>query len=502
MRRVLVIAVLLAVAGGVSAQQSLPPPTAVTAESPNLTSIPTLLGKDRRPIDLASALQLAGVQNPEILLARERIVEAAALRQLAAAQWLPSLNAGGSVDHHNGPLQESNGTIIKVNRDSMYLGLGASAVGAGTVTIPGVVWNGNVSQTLFNSLVSKQVFQQRAFAADATRNDVLLRVAAGYLELLRGEGRRAIGLKNRSEALEVARITANYAKTGQGRQADADRAATELEQRNNDLLDAESDLATASARLARLLSLNPVDGLVPVESYVVPSPVVPDPIPLDELVAISLVQRPELKERQAAIRAAMLQLHSAKALPFSPNAIVGYSVGDFGGGSNLATEANPPQPRFSSLMDRQDFDAVVWWSVRNLGVGNLALVRLARSNLRQDELRNLEVFDRVRAEVVIAYSRTHLRLAKIETAEKAIRTSQRAFEQDLVRIRNGQGLPIEVIDSMRLLARSRGAYLDSIVDYNRAHVELYVAIGEPPANVLARPVPTGVPTAPAPKATP
>ena len=80
---------------------------------------------ESRPIDLASALQLAGVQNPEILIARERVVEAVALRQLAAAQILPTLNAGTNLDQHNGTLQQSNGTIIQVNRDSLYLGLGA-----------------------------------------------------------------------------------------------------------------------------------------------------------------------------------------------------------------------------------------------------------------------------------------------------------------------------------------------------------------------------------------
>src|SRR4051812_20672860 len=108
MRRALVILALFAAPLSAQEPKTLPPPTPVPTESPNFTSIPTLLGKDRRPIDLPSALQLAGVQNPEIMLARERIVEAAALRQLAAAQFLPNLNGGGNLDHHNGTLQDSN----------------------------------------------------------------------------------------------------------------------------------------------------------------------------------------------------------------------------------------------------------------------------------------------------------------------------------------------------------------------------------------------------------
>ncbi len=452
-------------------------------------AIPTILDKESRQIDLAGALQLAGVQNSQILLARERVVEAVALRQLAAAQFLPSINFGTNLDHHTGTLQQSNGNMLRVNRDSLYVGLGASAVGAGTVNIPGIVWSGNVSATIYRSLVSRQVVRQRQFASDAVRNETLLQTAQAYLELLRSEGRRAIAAKNRADALEVARITASYAKTGQGRQADADRSATELDQRNNELLQAENDLLTASARLSQVLSLNPSDRLHPIDGWVVPNSIVPDPIPLPELVAIAITQRPELQERQAAIRAALLELQNAKVLPFSPNVILGYSAGGFGGGSDLVAQGTPPQPRFSNLRERQDFDVVVYWSLRNLGVGNLAHVRLAQSNVRQNELQNIDVFDRIRAEVVLGYARTHARFAQIETSERAVQTSQKAFEQDLLRTTNREGLPIEVLDSMRLLGRSRYAYLDAIVDYNRAHFELYVALGQPPADTLARPVP-------------
>jgi outer membrane protein TolC len=235
---------------------------------------------------------------------------------------------------------------------------------------------------------------------------------------------------------------------------------------------------------------------------------VPDPIPLPELLAIALTQRPELMERQAAIRAALLALHGAKVLPFSPTFVVGYSVGTFGGGSNLAAEGilQPngsvlQQNRFGNFGDRQDVDAVVYWSLRNLGLGNLALIRLARSRLRSEDLRRIEVLDRVRAEVATAYARTHARFAQIEVAERAVQSSQKAFQEDLTRTRNRQGLPIEVLDSLRLVGRSRYAYLDAIVDYNRAQFELYVALGQPPANTLARPVPADLVPPPTPAQT-
>jgi len=485
---------------------ALAPPKRVTPAPETLPPLSTsILGDQTRPIDLASALRLAGVQNPEILLAVEQVREAVAARQLAAAQFLPTLNAGTSFDAHTGPLQRSTGVITEVNRSSLNAGMGTGAVGAGTVPIPGLVLSGNVSEGIFAVLVSKQVVRQREFASLAARNDVLLRVAVGYMELLRAEGRRAIALQTRDQAREVARITAAYAKTGQGKQADADRAATELEKRDDEFLQAESQVLLASARLAQLLDLEPSIRLRALDGWVVPAPLVPDPIPLHELIALALTQRPELSERRAAIREALLLLRGAKLLPFSPTVTLGYSDSTFGGGSNLAAMGilQPDgtilrQPRFGSFADRQDFDAVVYWSLRNLGIGNMALIRLAQSKVRSDNLRLIEVLDRVRTEVAIAYAQTHARYAQIATEERAVRTGKAGFDEDLNRTRNLVGLPIEVLDSLRLLATSRNAYLDAIIDYNEAQFALYVALGQPPANRLARAIPTTLVPAPVP----
>jgi outer membrane protein TolC len=483
----------------------LPPPRLLAPSQASQAVGAPLLAGPAEPIDLASALRLAGVRNPEVLLAREQVSEAIARRQFAAAQILPTLNLGTNFDSHTGTLQRSTGEILKVNRSSLYAGLGANAVGAGTVTIPGVVLSGNLSEGIFAALVSRQVVRQREFAGAAIRNDVLLRVATGYLELLRAEGRLALAVQIREEAREVARVTANYAKTGVGRQADADRAATELEQRETDVFEAQGEILIASARLAQLLDLDPSVRPRAIDGWVVPAPIVPDPIPLPALIAIALTQRPELAERRSAIRAALLELEGTKILPFSPNVVLGYSAGTFGGGSNLVAQGIPQadgtvlrQPRFDSFGPREDFDAVLYWSARNLGVGNMALVRLARSNLRTDELRGVEVLDRVRTEVATAYARTHVRFAQIDTGERAVQSSQRAFQEDLTRTRNREGLPIEVLDSLRLLGRSRSAYLDAIVDYNRAQFELYVSLGQPPPDCMARAIPPDLVAPPVP----
>ncbi len=150
--------------------------------------LPTILGDPVTPIDLASAFRLAGVENPQIQIAIQQVSEALAVRQLAAAQILPNINGGTNYNNHTGNLQRSDGSILAVNRSALYAGAGAAAVGSGTVNIPGLVWNLNLSDAAFNLLRSRQLVQERQFASLAVRNDMLLRVAVAYLELLRGTG--------------------------------------------------------------------------------------------------------------------------------------------------------------------------------------------------------------------------------------------------------------------------------------------------------------------------
>jgi outer membrane protein TolC len=440
-------------------------------------------------IDLASALRLAGVENPEILLARQRVTEAVAVRQLAAAQILPSLNAGLNYDAHTGPLQQANGNILKVNRDALYVGAGTYAVAAGTVNIPGVVYNLNLSESLFAYLASRQLVAQKRFAADAARNEGLRQVGAAYIQLLRAEGQRAVNYQNRLEAQKVADMTAAFAAKEEGRKADAQRAATELDRRRIDLLDAQAAVQTASARLAELLNLDPSIRLHPVEERTVPMSFVPEPIPLPELLGIALLQRPELAERQTVIRQAMLGLANARLLPFSPTVLIGFSAGTFGGGSNLDAAATGA-PRFGNFGQRNDFDVVAFWTLQNLGVGNKALINNSQSKLRQADLERVAVLNRVRSEVADAAIRTRVRFAQTAVMEEAVRTGLRAFSKDFERIFNrAGGLPIELLASFQLLARARSEYVDAIADYNQAELDLYVALGQPPANMLARPVP-------------
>ncbi len=71
-------------------------------------------GDDPYRIDLSTALRLADADNTQIALAKERIKQAEAELTLAQVLILPDFSAGASYNHHDGPLQETNGNILDV----------------------------------------------------------------------------------------------------------------------------------------------------------------------------------------------------------------------------------------------------------------------------------------------------------------------------------------------------------------------------------------------------
>jgi outer membrane protein TolC len=87
----------------------------------------------------------------------------------------------------------------------------------------------------------------------------------------------------------------------------------------------------------------------------------------------------------------------------------------------------------------------------------------------------------VAREVVEAHAQVSARRRQIATAETAIQAAGNSYRRNVERIRNAQGLPIEVLQSIQALDQSRREYLRAVVDYNTAQFRLHRALGWPVA---------------------
>lgn len=421
-------------------------------------------------LNLPTALSMVGGQHPAVGFAQWRVQEAYAQLDQANVLWLPSIQAGFSFDRHDGNYQASDGSIVDVNRNSFQYGLGAGATGAGTTPIPGVVARFHLADAIFQPEIAEKTAWARGHAANSAVNDQLLSVAVAYLELLSAYQDARILEEAQQHTKELSKLTTDFAATGQGPQADADRLETELTLAESRFITARERVEVASARLSEELSMRGDQTIAPLDPTVVPIDLVSLDTDKASLIGTGLTNRPELKEAQALVAVACEQFQRQKYAPFVPSVLLGFSTGGFGGGlgNNL-----------DNIDDRYDFDAIMTWEVRNLGFGEGAARREATARFQQAKFEKVRLMDEVAREVTEAHAQVIHRSERIQVTQRAIESAQNSYQRNLSRIRDGQGLPIEVLQSVRALEEARRAYLNAVVDYNESQFRLQRALGWP-----------------------
>lgn len=426
------------------------------------------------PIDLAESLDLAGVENPTIAIARASVGMALAEQQAACALLLPNLNGGGDFDYHTGTLQSAAGAIRQVNRQSFYAGAGAGAFGAGTAYIPGVLLNSNLAEAIFSPVVAADLVAVSRFDAAAVNNTVLLNVGVLYYTLVGAVGRLAAIRQSEQDFAEVARITAAHAEQGQGLPSDADRSRSQLLQMQQEDVQAQEDIAVASAQLAQLLSLDPTCGLTPQDGPVQVLTLVNPAESLENLARIALENRPEMHARTAFIAASQVRYRMECFRPLMPTLFVGYSAGAFGGGSNLVT------PSFGNINGRTDLDVYALWTLQNLGLGNLASQKRRRAEVDAATDERTITVNQIRDEVAEAYANAAASRRDLDVARRKLERAKGGMNRDMTRVRGLEGPPIEVLNNASLLASARQEFVRALTHYNQAELRLFVAMGQPP----------------------
>jgi outer membrane protein TolC len=420
------------------------------------------------PIDLVTALRLANGANPTIEVARARVQAAYYRQRQAELLWVPNLQAGPAYNRHDGLIQNSTGLIFPTSKWNFFVGGGATA-------------DVRLNDALFLPLVARQLTDAEAARARATTDDVQLDVALTYLDLLEVFGRLAVNAEAQAYADEMLRFAEAGREAQMGKTpADVTRARTEVNLRREERFGLEGRAAEVSARLAQLLLLRPTVDLRPAEPTLVPISLVDPSEPLENLIATALMNRPELAESRALVRAALSRWRQARAGPLLPRLEISYLAGDFGGGLNDGTE------RFGG---RGDGTAQAVWEFHNLGLGDVARARERRTEVREANLHVTEIEAQVAAEVTAAAKVARTRQQALANAQVAVQqaeeTWRRLYEAAFGIVgRDRRYDPLEPLIAEQQIAEARNQYVAEIIGYNKAQFRLYAYMGQPPLNAL------------------
>lgn len=437
------------------------------------------------PIDLPTALRLADANNPTVNIARARVREATAQLARARVAWVPTLTFGPAFFYHEGIDQNRRGETFIVSRGNYTLNAGP------TVRV-------DLSDALYLPLVARQAVRAADATAQAVNNATQLDVALAYLDLVELHAAMNINADILERTEQILRSAEAGAKGGINKTgADVNRAATEVNLRREEGIVLRGRTAASSARLARLLLLDPAVELTPYEAAVVPLVIVPGDSTVDQLIQTALRARPEMAVAQAGLAAANAQVRQAKMAPLLPRVQADFIGGGLSGGR---------RDDFGPLTSQYNAGVALAWNLEAFGLGNAAQIRGRQAGYDAAMYRLRETEALVASQVTEALAMSGARYETLEPAQEAVRQAlemYRKFRDVSFAAPSGpkgqlQFDALETLTAVQALNQARVQYLGQVVEFNRSQFRLYAAIGQPAVFGIdaAAPQPVAVPVVP------
>ncbi len=434
-------------AGGVRGVVYEAPPGADAPGSPAAAPAPT-------PVDLDAVFRLAGENNAQIALAREKVHQSQVESDLAAKAWLPKVTAGVGYYRHEGGIQNQDGTLTRSSFGALYPGVDLHTAF-------------DVREATFNRIDAERKRWQQQGELTRVNDEQLLQAAETYVDLLAARSGASVAKELEESERKLLQRAKDLEKVG-GKVL-AESVAAELAGTSQAEARLRQQGDAASAKLAYLLGIDPQCPMVPVDEGLAPISVVDATPAASALVAEALSHGPgvhELQELLAAIDCGMAELEGPKK--FLPTLDLCVGEGAFGAGPD------------SSLTWDNRFDVGVQarWDLMELFKAKDEK-RLAESKRRQveltyDDLRGKLTLGVVEAREAILSGRT-----QIEQASEQVRRASESYRLNDLRLKqNAPGATVtDVVQSLRGLEQAHFNYITSVSAYNKAQVRLLLLLG-------------------------
>jgi outer membrane protein TolC len=457
-------------------------PPSPLASQPTLNASPFGPNDLRFPINLATALRLSDARPLIVAAAQARTWVAEAELKKARVLWLPNLNVGFDYIRHDGGGPDFNKGIMTAPSTNFFYG-GAGLWGNEYGIIP-------ITDAIYQPLAARQILNAHHWDVQTAKNDALLQTADAYFKAHRDRGTYSGALytveRARSLVDQIAELSRDLIPV-----YEVDRARNMLADLEQKAALARQEWRVQSAKLTRVLRLDPRAVLEPLEPDHLQITLIDPGRDFDDLMPIALTNRPEIASKQAVVQAAEVDVRREKGRPFIPNfAFTGFQTpfemlqaGIFGFGPNSS---------MNQWRGRVDVSLQPLWQWKNLGLGNLAMIKEQRGMESLAIIDFYDAQDAVAEEVNQAHARLQSAAVRVVQADRALRTgiitlngsieglSQTSRFGDVLEL---VGRPQEAVFALQLLMVAFTEYFTTVADYNIAQFELFHALGYPAAEL-------------------
>ena len=201
-------------------------------------------------------MQLAEEQNPQMALARERVNQAFAEKDLAEQRWLPDINIGSGYYRHEGGIQDQDGTLVRSSTGAVIAGADLFA-------------RIDPRAAAFAKLdAARRTWQQKGELRRVT-TEVLLDAAGTYIDLLAAHSGLAIAQSLDGDLKALQERAQKLANLERGAGVEVVRIDGEITGQAMLVRKLEGQARAASAKLSYLLGLDPCTEIVPADETLV-----------------------------------------------------------------------------------------------------------------------------------------------------------------------------------------------------------------------------------------
>ena len=402
------------------------------------------------PIDLPTALRLAGAQNLDVKIAREKLAEAKADHTSALAQFFPWISPGITYRQHDDNIQDVAGNIIDAHKYSFAPG---ATVGAQL----------DLGDAIYKSLAAKQVANAASHGLEAQTQDSVVAAALGYFNLALAQA--TVGI-----AQESVRISTDYesqiqqaVEIGIAFKGDALRVRVETERNRLALRQAAEQQRVAGARLAQILHLDPAVALVTPETELAPLALIATNTALNSVVTQTLAARPELKQSRALAAAARDTKSGATYGPLIPSLGAQVFWGGLGGGHDGAPDTFGAQ---------EDYVVSLGWRIGPDGLFDSGRIHSSQARLNAANLVFDKLHDDIVRQAVEAFAHWQSLGDQFDTAQRALAAAEEGLRLAQQRKEFAVGVVLETILAEQDLTRARLDYVKAVAEFNKGQYTL------------------------------
>lgn len=422
-----------------------------------LIALPTA-ARSQTPLRLsfADAVAQAAGRAPAVTLAGLRADQARAQLREARSPLLPNLSVTGS--------------WVSQTVNPKSFGFNIPGFALPTVLGPFDLYDGrlHLTQTLFDYASLARMRSARSMIASTQADSGLsaeVSVQAAAMAYLRGaRARAAVAAREADSALaaELVGLAQAQQEAGVGTAIDVIRAQTQLVAAEGGLVVARNQLDRARINLARALGLPPDTPLALTDTLSATLPVISLPPERDSLVALALLERPDL----GAERARGLAAERARA------AIAAERLPRLDLSANYGKNGLSPVNTIATRQIAVQVTVPILDGFRREGREAEQRAMVQASAVRVEDLERGVAADVDAAQLDLASAAQQQRIA----AER-LRLATAEVDQARERFKAGVAGNIEVIDAQSSLVRARDADIDARFAAAAARVELARAVG-------------------------